>query len=349
VAQRTCGRDDCGKPHYARNMCKAHYRQEWSKGNLKPLVVRATNRIYALDEHYFDQIDTPEKAYWLGFIAADGYISDRGYLSIALASIDAGHLEKFRAAVGSTAPIKRSLNPLKGRRYPRVRLTLYSAHLTRALGREGIFPRKSLTLEPWGGPDNLMPHYWRGVIDGDGTLGIGPTWWVGLVGTRALVDAFRAWVQGFLPSASAAPRQIGNIWCLKFGGRMTCRTIALALYQDSPVALDRKGALAVALMATASIDGRSSLEHRAAMAAARLGVKIPNANRATHRTPEFREAARQRATGRKASPEARRKRSESMRRAHALRTPEMKAAISAKISQSKLAPTVRAPDQETLW
>ena len=32
---------------------------------------------YTADFHYFDNIDTPEKAYWLGFIWADGYIAKR--------------------------------------------------------------------------------------------------------------------------------------------------------------------------------------------------------------------------------------------------------------------------------
>jgi len=28
---------------------------------------------YQFNTRYFNKIDTPEKAYWLGFIAADGY------------------------------------------------------------------------------------------------------------------------------------------------------------------------------------------------------------------------------------------------------------------------------------
>lgn len=35
----------------------------------------SANRRHTLDATYFDQIDTPEKAYWLGFVWADGGLS----------------------------------------------------------------------------------------------------------------------------------------------------------------------------------------------------------------------------------------------------------------------------------
>lgn len=31
--------------------------------------------MWDLNEHFFDVIDTEEKAYWLGFIFADGYVA----------------------------------------------------------------------------------------------------------------------------------------------------------------------------------------------------------------------------------------------------------------------------------
>lgn len=49
---------------------------------------RRRNR-YTLDEDYFDVIDTPEKAYWLGFLYADGYVVStvtREYTSLATKS-----------------------------------------------------------------------------------------------------------------------------------------------------------------------------------------------------------------------------------------------------------------------
>ena len=30
--------------------------------------------MYSCDYHYFDEIDTPDKAYWLGFLMADGCV-----------------------------------------------------------------------------------------------------------------------------------------------------------------------------------------------------------------------------------------------------------------------------------
>ena len=34
----------------------------------------------------------------------------------------------------------------------------------------GITAKKTDALQPWDGPADLMPHYWRGLIDGDGSI-----------------------------------------------------------------------------------------------------------------------------------------------------------------------------------
>ena len=47
-----------------------------------------SHRKYSLDENYFDIIDTPNKAYILGFICADGCVSDRNELIIGLSLKD---------------------------------------------------------------------------------------------------------------------------------------------------------------------------------------------------------------------------------------------------------------------
>ena len=50
-----------------------------------------------INSHYFDVIDSEEKAYWLGFLYADGNISSEGNrLEVRLSIKDIKHLEKFR-------------------------------------------------------------------------------------------------------------------------------------------------------------------------------------------------------------------------------------------------------------
>jgi hypothetical protein len=115
-----------------------------------------------------------------------------------------------------------------------------------ALVRHGITARKTDELQPWAGPDHLMPHYWRGVIDGDGTIGTydGEAK-LGLCGSRALVEAFLEWARGICRT-TASPRQgrQGNrrYWLLSIGGNLRLPNLLIALYADAPVALARKKA-----------------------------------------------------------------------------------------------------------
>ena len=47
------------------------------------------------NRQFFDEINTEEKAYWLGFLQGDGYVSKDNRLQIGLAGKDSIHLEKF--------------------------------------------------------------------------------------------------------------------------------------------------------------------------------------------------------------------------------------------------------------
>lgn len=81
----------------------------------------AGKRLYSLDENYFNSIDSEDKAYWLGFIFADGCISvSEGIeriFSIRLSVRDIMHLEKFKVYIKTNKPIgvlkayKTELNP----------------------------------------------------------------------------------------------------------------------------------------------------------------------------------------------------------------------------------------------
>lgn len=59
-------------------------------------------RTYKLNEHYFDKIDTPNKAYILGFFYADGCnIMSKSTVTMSLEETDKEILEKIRLEIGS--------------------------------------------------------------------------------------------------------------------------------------------------------------------------------------------------------------------------------------------------------
>ena len=68
------------------------------------------NRI-EVDENYFNLIDSADKAYWLGFIAADGWLSsnlENPRMMIGLSLKDISHLEKFKNQIKFTGIISKS-------------------------------------------------------------------------------------------------------------------------------------------------------------------------------------------------------------------------------------------------
>lgn len=119
---------------------------------------------------FFDEIDTPAKAYFLGFIAADGNLDLRGRTTrIEIHHQDTALLQTFIDE--SKWPTSINLKPWHGKREDQASLCLSSVHLHSALCSWGITPKKSLTmqlLKPI--PEDLQCHFVRGVWDGDGYI-----------------------------------------------------------------------------------------------------------------------------------------------------------------------------------
>ena len=108
-------------------------------------------RKYFFNEDYFKNVDSEEKAYWLGFIAADGCILENGTLKIGLAEKDSLHLEKFNESIESSRPILFEKGTYiykdgKTRSNPLVRY--HGTVLAKDLEKYKIVPRKSFAFEP---------------------------------------------------------------------------------------------------------------------------------------------------------------------------------------------------------
>lgn len=129
------------------------------------------NRKYIINENYFEIINTSDKAYFLGFIYADGNLY-KNTLQIKIAKQDIEILEKFREEI-----ILSGGNPIKfynGKTENHCDLSsirVISSKIKRDLINLGCTPNKSLSLRfPSVDilPAELMRDFLRGYFDGDG-------------------------------------------------------------------------------------------------------------------------------------------------------------------------------------
>lgn len=210
------------------------------------------HRKYSVDESFFDRIDTEEKAYWLGFITADGpvYSTPRGRpcgIAIDLATRDAGHLEKWKQSIQSSHPIRlRTRISGNGGRWEKARIDINSMKLAQALGVLGVVPAKSLIVKPCTRiPESLLRHYWRGIFDGDGCIHKRSDrdrerWSLDLSGTKEIVGGFRSLILSRGIETSAVPVRSGNIWRFGVCGVALPRRVGALLWENCSIYLDRK-------------------------------------------------------------------------------------------------------------
>lgn len=139
----------------------------------KGLPTSRPSRTYTLNEDYFKTIDSSDKAYWLGFIYADGSISTglSHVLEITLKSSDINHLENFKEFIESNAPISERTIRLKEyeKEYQAVRLNVCSKTFIKHLQSHGIHPNKSLTKQLPDIPSIYHDSFFLGYFDGNGS------------------------------------------------------------------------------------------------------------------------------------------------------------------------------------
>lgn len=127
---------------------------------------------YKINENYFDKIDTPNKAYILGFLYADGgntsnYDKKRYCVTITLKQSDVQILNDIKNEIGYESPIKlREYN-----NGPIATFDICNKHIVLKLHELGVVPNKTLTLQfPEWLDKNLYSHFIRGYFDGDGCI-----------------------------------------------------------------------------------------------------------------------------------------------------------------------------------
>ena len=137
----------------------------WVRKHLNPNIEKKINREDRMLIHNsFSDKNSESANYWFGFIASDGCVSyDKGNGRIAVVSCDMDSLLKFKKYVNSSNKITKCGNCH--------RIEFTSQQMCEDLEKYwNITEKKSLTLLPPNISDDMIPHYIRGVFDGDGSV-----------------------------------------------------------------------------------------------------------------------------------------------------------------------------------
>lgn len=211
------------------------------------------SRKYYHNEDFFHQINTEEKAYWLGFFYADGFIEAKRQngnqkFGITLKAHDDGHLSKFLEAIEGTNPIKyyKGSGYCENGEYARVLMT--SQKTVDDLKDKGVVEEKTLKLKfPTTDivPKELMHHFIRGYFDGDGSL----SYWTRngktkesrnyLLGFTGMKDVLYGILKHF-GKTNIVIRPHNNAFEVNIGGNQQLKTILRNMYNNAHVYLDRK-------------------------------------------------------------------------------------------------------------
>lgn len=132
---------------------------------------------YCYNENFFEKIDTEEKAYWLGFIYADGYVQRNkdkrnSELGIELQIGDIEHLKKFNKSINGNVEvkIKERFDYRYGHSNTHCVIRLYKSKIVDDLIKLGVVPNKSHIITfPQLNKDMVLPFI-RGFFDGDGCI-----------------------------------------------------------------------------------------------------------------------------------------------------------------------------------
>lgn len=136
---------------------------------------------YVYNKDYFKIIDSEDKAYWLGFLYADGCINKcyrnkklQGmHLELTVCEKDKHHLSKFKWCLSSDVPIKKKIVLLNKKEYVAYRLCICCTEICQDLIKLKCIPSKTYSIKFPSYeivPKLYMRDFIRGYFDGDGCI-----------------------------------------------------------------------------------------------------------------------------------------------------------------------------------
>lgn len=194
-------------------------------------------RKYNLNTHYFREISSREKAYILGFIYADGCVSEGG-LFFGQHAQDREILEYIKECLGYSGPIFYDRPNKLGQIYYHDELRIYSKKLVEDLNKHGVMQRKSLILEEPSIEQELNGPFIRGYFDGDGSAGLyeNGKYKTPIIAFSGTLN-FLTWIKNNTKGGNIRPQQ--NIYRLRYASKKSIMPL-IELMDESPFGVERK-------------------------------------------------------------------------------------------------------------
>ena len=211
-------------------------------------------RRFKVNDHYFDVIDNEHKAYWLGLLLADGFLSNSGHATesfgISLSIKDKYILEEFVKDLESTYTVKEYIGKSKFENsctdFAYAKLLIKSKQIFNKLIEYGFTIKKSYdgVVPEEHIPDNLKIHFIRGYFDGNGGLSIGSgshLYTLDFTGTKEIIT----WILKYFDKENLKlqerhPDRDNNNVSIKISGDKQIYSIMNQIYKDATIYLNRK-------------------------------------------------------------------------------------------------------------
>ena len=203
-------------------------------------------RKYTINENYFDDIDTQNKAYLLGLLYSDGcnYPPQRR-VKLELQERDKSILDKINNEIQSNKPL--AFNNLNNKNVDwqnTYRIDITNKHISERLAELGMVQNKSLVLQfPEWLDISLYAPFLRGYFDGDGHIEWNNTRFVTLAGTNQFCNHVKDFCENYLNikcSIYDTANKSSNTKLLHVFGKEKIKRFLDFIYKDADLYIERK-------------------------------------------------------------------------------------------------------------
>lgn len=225
-----------------RNICKRNNIPKRKRVRNKDLI----DKLIKCDDDYFENIDTPEASWLLGFIAGDSAVGVK-HISTELSIRDVSVLEKIKKFLKADNEIRyrTRTHPVSGTVSTNCVLIIHRKKMCEDLTRLGIGSNKSKELKLPPIKNELISHFMRGLVCSDGSFSISEVNTINFTLVCPVIDILEQFQNILIEKYNFEKTDISyKRGCFKFrcNGNLQVRKIFEYLYPDDmgDAYLDRK-------------------------------------------------------------------------------------------------------------